>query len=111
MIHVKITERHGSNVSVNCKTWNMMPYWDVLDNIKLENVALLDRLNPEELIGDIQTDMNGLGLFSQQIPRDLCGDPKNTAVQMCRGHSPVYTANNPVPPKANSVSLENINTK
>lgn len=88
-----------------------MPYWDVLHNIKLENVALLDRLNPEELVGDIQTDMNGLGLFSQQIPCDLCGDPKNTAVQMCRGHSPVYTANNPVPPKANSVSPENINTK
>lgn len=89
-----------------------MPYWDVLHNLKLENVGFLDRLNPEELIGNIQTDMNGLVLFSQQIPCDLCGDPENTADQMCRGHSPVYTAANyPLPPMIKSISPENINTK
>lgn len=84
MIHVKITRR----ASLDCRTWNLMPYWVVRHDLKVENVALLEQLNLVELAASIQTDMNGLVLFSQQIPRDVCSEPKNTAVQMCWGHSP-----------------------
>lgn len=73
-------------------------------HLKLENVARLDRQNPKELTGNIQTDMNGLGLFSQQIPCDLAEIPETQGLRCGEGALASFLQRDSLlPPKANSV--------